>query len=191
MVPSRRPNALRGRVFPVWIVDWEPQSHQVVLAIDEIMRSNWQRDVLVTASDAARRSEYAEQVVRVRLHHREFRHQVIAAYEGQCALCRLRHRELLDAAHIKEDAEGGEPVVTNGIAMCAIHHRAFDALVLGVTPSYGIEVRRDVLGEKDGPTLMHALQGVHGTTLVLPTRTAQRPDTELLDQRYQRFRQAG
>lgn len=67
----------------------------------------------------------------------------------------------------------------------------FHALVLGVTPEYGVEVREDVLDEKDGPTLLHALQGVHGTELVLPTRTVQRPDTELLGQRYQMFRQAG
>lgn len=130
-------------------------------------------------------------VIRRRLHQPDFRRRVLTAYDRQCAICRLRHPELLDAAHIKEDAEGGEPVVTNGIAMCAIHHRAFDALVLGVTPKYGVEVRRDVLDEKDGPTLLHALQGVHGITMVLPSRTVQRPDAELLEQRYERFRQAG
>jgi putative restriction endonuclease len=54
-----------------------------------------------------------------------------------------------------------------------------------------VEVRKDILAEQDGPTLLHALQGVHGTTLVLPTRTVQRPDAELLEQRYQRFQQAG
>jgi putative restriction endonuclease len=116
---------------------------------------------------------------------------VLSAYERQCAICRLRHPELLDAAHIKEDAEGGEPVVTNGIAMCAIHHRAFDTLVLGVTPKYAVEVRKDVLGEKDGPTLLHALQGVHGTVMDLPRRPIQRPDVGLLEQRYERFKQAG
>lgn len=178
-------------VFPVWIVDEEPQNHQVVLAIDEIMQSNWQRDVLVTPSDAARRSEYAEQVVRVRLHQRAFRHLVIAAYERQCALCRLRHPELLDAAHIREDSEGGEPVVSNGIAMCAIHHRAFDALVVGVTPQYVVEIRRDVLDEQDGPTLKHALQGVNGTKLLLPRSERHRPDVTLLEERYERFRKAG
>jgi len=116
---------------------------------------------------------------------------VLAAYDRQCALCRLRHPELLDAAHIKEDAEGGKPVVTNGIAMCAIHHRAFDALVVGVTPTYQVEVRRDVLTEHDGPTLQHALQGIHGTALLLPRRRTQRPDPQLLEERYERFRQAG
>jgi putative restriction endonuclease len=178
-------------VFPVWVVDEEPERHQVVLAIDEIMRSNWQRDVLATPADVVRRAEYAKRVVDVRLHQREFRHIVIAAYGAQCALCQLRHPELLDAAHIKEDAEGGLPIVTNGIAMCAIHHRAFDALVVGVTPKYVVEVRGDVLAERDGPTLQHSLQGIHGTTLILPSRRQQRPDVELLEERYERFRQAG
>jgi len=178
-------------VFPVWLVDEEPDQLQFVVALDEAMETAWQQEVLLTAPDEVRRREYAMGVIRRRLHQPDFRRRVLLAYERQCAICRLRHAELLDAAHIKVDSDGGEPVVTNGIAMCAIHHRAFDALVLGVTPKYAVEVRKDVLEEQDGPTLLHALQGVHGTTLVLPTRTVQRPDAELLEQRYQRFQQAG
>lgn len=178
-------------VFPVWLVDEEADQHQFVVALDEAMETAWQQEVLLTAPDEVRRREYALGVIRRRLHQPDFRRRVLLAYERQCAICRLRHAELLDAAHIQEDAEGGEPVVTNGIAMCAIHHRAFDALVLGVTPTYAIEVRSDVLEERDGPTLLHALQGVHGTRLILPRQAGQHPDSELLDMRYERFRQAG
>ena len=99
--------------------------------------------------------------------------------------------ELLDAAHIKEDSEGGEPVVPNGVAMCAIHHRSFDKDVLTVRPDYLIEVRRDVREERDGPTLLHALQGLHGEKLVLPRPRAAWPDPVLLEERYKRFRAAG
>jgi len=178
-------------VFPVWLVDEEPDEHQFVVALDEAMEASWQRDVFLTGPDEVRRREYALGTVRRRIHQPDFRRRVLAAYERQCALCRLRHPELLDAAHIREDAEGGEPIVPNGIAMCAIHHRAFDALVVGVTPKYGVEVRRDVLSEHDGPTLLHALQGIHGTTLLLPRRRALRPDPGLLEERYERFRRAG
>lgn len=176
---------------PVWVVGEEPEQRQFVLALDSVMQSAWQRDVLLTPFDEVRRREYAEGVVHRRLHQPDFRRRVLSAYKRQCAICRLRHPELLDAAHIREDAQGGDPVVTNGIAMCAIHHRAFDADVVGITPSYAVEVRGDVLQEQDGPTLLHALQGVHGATLVLPTRAIQRPDVELLEERYQRFREAG
>ncbi len=176
---------------PVWLVDEEPNRHQFLLALDETMREQWRPEAFPTAPDLALRREYAQAVVRRRLHQPMFRRRVLAAYRTQCALCRLRHGELLDAAHIKEDSDGGEPVVPNGIAMCAIHHRAFDSFVLGVRPDYVIEVRRDVLDEADGPTLQHALQGVHHSNLVLPTRRTARPDPELLEARYERFRAAG
>ncbi len=176
---------------PVWLVDEEPEQHQFVLALDEIMREGWRPEAFPAPADLVLRREYAERTVRQRLHQPIFRRQVLAAYRTQCALCRLRHGELLDAAHIKEDSEGGEPVVPNGIAMCAIHHRAFDSLVLGVRPDYVIEVRRDVLDEVDGPTLQHALQGVHGSTLLVPSRRTARPDPDLLEARFERFRAAG
>jgi putative restriction endonuclease len=178
-------------VFPVWLVDEEPREHQFVVALDGAMETAWQKEVLLTGPDQVRRREYAMAVIRRRLHQPDFRRRVLTAYGRQCAICRLRHPELLDAAHIKEDSEGGEPVVPNGIAMCAIHHRAFDALVVGVTPKYVVEVREDILAETDGPTLQHSLQGVHGTTLLLPARPHQRPAVDLLEERYERFRQVG
>ena len=71
------------------------------------------------------------------------------------------------------------PVVPNGVAMCAIHHRAFDADVLGIRPDYVVQVRQDVLEEQDGPTLRHALQAIHGEKLLLPRQRAARPNPEL------------
>ncbi len=175
----------------VWLVGEEPQQHQFVLALDDVMREQWESASLATPADLALRRQYAETIVRQRLHQRVFRERVLIAYSSQCALCRLRHPELLDAAHIREDADGGEPIVPNGVAMCAIHHRAFDAQVIGIRPDYIIEVRPDVREEHDGPTLLHALQGLHRAELVLPRRRPAWPDRELLDERYERFRAAG
>jgi putative restriction endonuclease len=176
--------------FPVWLVDEEPTEHQFVVALDEFMTAGWSRG-LADASPFNPSRRYAEAVVRVRLHQGPFRDRVLLAYSAQCALCRLRHPPLLDAAHIKEDSDGGEPIVPNGVAMCAIHHRAFDANVLGVRPDYQVEIRRDVLAEQDGPTLRHALQGLHGQLIALPRRRAEHPSRVLLEERYERFRAAG
>jgi putative restriction endonuclease len=81
-------------------------------------------------------------------------------------------------------------VVTNGIAMCKIHHAAFDSFLIAVRPDYAIEVRRDVLDEEDGPTLRYALQGLHGSAIELPRQRAARPARELLEERYAAFRRA-
>lgn len=176
---------------PVWLVAEEPERHQFVLALDETTREMWEPEALLSAPDLALRAEYAQSVVRSRLHQPMFRRRVPAAYRTRCALCRLGHGELLDAAHIKEDAEGGEPIVPNGIAMCVLHHKAFDALVMGVRPDYVVEVRHDILEEQDGPTLRHALQGMHGSELTLPSRRNARPRIDLLEERYERFRASG
>lgn len=46
-------------------------------------------------TEAQRR--YAETIVRTRLHQPLFRAKVLNAYEATCAVCNLRHAELLDA----------------------------------------------------------------------------------------------
>lgn len=176
-------------VFPVWLVAEEPWAQQFVVALDLEQMHAWgdTGDAVVIEL----RRAYADRVVRERLHQPVFRAQVLAAYENRCALCRLRHSELLDAAHIRSDSLGGEPVVTNGIAMCKIHHAAFDSLLMAVRPDYAIEVRRDILDEDDGPTLRYALQGLHGEHIEVPRQRAARPSRDLLAERYDQFRVAG
>jgi putative restriction endonuclease len=174
-------------IFPVWLVGEEPAQHQFVVALDAEQVSGW---TMTGAGAPELRRAYAERVVRERLHQPMFRERVLVAYDHRCALCRLRHSELLDAAHIRDDAAGGEPVVTNGIAMCKIHHAAFDTMIMAVRPDYRIETRRDVLAEDDGPTLRYALQGLHGTKIELPRQRAARPDGDLLEERYEVFRAA-
>ena len=81
--------------------------------------------------------------------------------------------------------------MNHGISLCKLHHAAFDKFLLGVTPDYMIEVREDVLKEKDGPMLIHGLQCLHQKKIILPRRTELRPNRELPDRRYQRFRAVG
>ena len=86
------------------------------------------------------------------------------AYETRCAVCSLGHRELLDAAHVIPDSDPrGEPIVTNGLALCKIHHAAYDRDIIGIRPDYVVEVHTRLLDEIDGPMLKYGLQGHHGS----------------------------
>lgn len=78
-------------------------------------------------------------------------------------------------------------MVPNGLALCKIHHAAYDRGILGVRPDYVVEVRADVLLEVDGPMLRHGIQDVHGWRLELPMHPSDRPDRDLLAQRYAAF----
>jgi putative restriction endonuclease len=57
-----------------------------------------------------------------------------------------------------------------------------------VTPDYQIEVREDVLIEKDGPMLLHGLQGFHGATLRTPRSELLKPNRDFLAERYALFK---
>ncbi|MCW2681435.1 MAG: restriction endonuclease [Frankiales bacterium] len=170
--------------FPVYVVADDPVGRFVEIAVDENLR------FLVHATPTADTREYAERLTRLRLHQPVFRARVLRAYEQSCAICRLKHVDLLDAAHILSDAEGGQPVVPNGLSLCKIHHAAYDRGILGVRRDYVVEVRADVLLEVDGPMLKHGIQDVHGWTLELPNRRSERPDQDLLEQRWRAFSQA-
>ena len=75
---------------------------------------------------------------------------------GQRALCRLKHRELLDAALIIPDnMPEGKSTIENGLSLCKLHHSAYDAFIIGVTPDYIIQVRADILEEEDGLSFGH------------------------------------
>ena len=132
--------------------------------------------------------EYAATEVQRRIHQGAFRERVLLAYGRKCAFCSLRHTELLDAAHITADSDPlGEPVVSNGMSLCRLHHAAFDRLLLGVHPNYVIHVRRDILEEIDGPMLRHGLQGLEGQRISVPSRRMERPDEGRLATRYEEF----
>ncbi|MDN3354912.1 phosphorothioated DNA-binding restriction endonuclease [Actinomadura sp. DC4] len=94
-----------------------------------------------------------------------FRAQVMVAYEYQCAFCGydgwLNGSAVgLDAAHVRWWAFEGPDEVTNGICLCALHHKLFDKGVLGMTGDRRVNVSAHYVGR--GPAArdqVHTLAG--------------------------------
>jgi putative restriction endonuclease len=174
-------------VLPVYVSGDDPASLQFTLVADQIVADAYATDPMKIAA----RREYATRAVLQRLHQQEFRRTVLIAYRERCAICRLGHLELLDAAHILADRHPkGEPIVTNGLGLCKIHHSAYDAHIIGIDPDSRVHVRVDILAEKDGPMLKHGLQEMAGSQLVLPRKVDLRPNRDFLAERFERFNAA-
>ena len=82
-----------------------------------------------------------------------FREAVLRTYQHRCAICgydlKLGCADLgLEAAHIKWRAAGGPDTVNNGLALCALHHMAFDLGAITLTFDYRIMVSEHVYGTK-------------------------------------------
>lgn len=174
-------------ISPVYLTAEEVELDQFVLALTEE-----QRRIQPGSPVEAILRRYLITETKRRLHQPVFASQVMLAYETRCAVCTLAHRELLDAAHIVPDRDLlGLPVVQNGLALCKIHHAAYDRNILGIRPDYVVEIHQRLLDEVDGPMLTHGLQAHHGERLrQLPRSRVERPDPDRLEQRYLEFRAA-
>jgi putative restriction endonuclease len=98
----------------------------------------------------------------------------------------LKEVRLLEAAHIMGDIEeAGEPVVSNGLALCSIHHRAYDYDLVGASSDYDVRVSR-LLEDDDGP-MLDLLKMFDREPIYVPRRAEWKPDRERLASRFDRF----
>ena len=76
-----------------------------------------------------------------------FRKRVLTAYGQSCAMCGIQLR-LLDGAHILPAAHPDSTDGTdNGVALCALHHRAFDRALVTFDFNYRIHVNENMANE--------------------------------------------
>jgi putative restriction endonuclease len=177
--------------WPVYVVQDDPSDLCFHISVDERRMAVPATEGPVLALAEARRA-YTTRLTLTRLHQRTFRHRVLNAYRTRCAVCRLTRAPLLEAAHILPDGHPrGEPIVSNGIALCSLHHAAFDRYILGIRPDTTIEIRTDILEEVDGPMLLHGLQNTNGKKIDVPRAPSLAPNPEFLEERYSLFRRVG
>ena len=80
----------------------------------------------------------------VKLRNRSFRIAVIEMYQCKCAICGLKlfsPKNLqweVEAAHIVPHSFNGKDDIWNGIALCRLHHWAFDVGFFGILDDYSI-----------------------------------------------------
>jgi len=171
--------------FPFFVVDDRPDARQVLVAAGAMVGPIDELEAILLEDPIERR--YALREVRVRIHQARFRGRVVPAYRGQCAICRLKEVRLLDAAHILRDVdERGEPIVSNGLALCSIHHRAFDHDLVAVSPDYEVRISDRLREDEDGP-MLELLKTFDRRPIEVPRRREWKPDRERLGLRFERF----
>jgi putative restriction endonuclease len=175
-------------LYPCYVIEDDRVARRVLVSPGRMAGPVDEREPVLLDDPLER--NYAVRETRMRLHQARFRGRVLVAYSSQCAICRLKEGRLLDAAHIVGDLEPrGEPHVANGLSLCSIHHRAFDQDLVGVAPDYKVHVSRRLLDDEDGP-MLDVLKVFHEQTIVVPPRSAWRPDRDRLATRFERFSSA-
>ena len=123
-----------------------------------------------------------ERTVRVRLVQGFFRSAVLTSYGEKCTICRLHFPELLTASHIVpwsvDVRRRADP--RNGLALCAIHDRAFDRGLIGLDASYRLIISDRLAESFREPGIHEAVfQAFAGKPIHLPDRFL--PDLEAIE----------
>lgn len=169
--------------YPVFLERDDPVEGYVDVYLDRALSAP--EDPLY---EPASPKSYAQQVRSVRLHQRDFRRRVVHAYEYHCAICELDIPALIDASHITPDAHvSSSTEVSNGLALCKLHHAAFDGNLLGIDRHYRVWVRPDVLALPGTSLVKHGMQDMNGRSLYVPSTMSLRPDRDSLDRRFQEY----
>lgn len=121
-----------------------------------------------------------ERMVKTRVNQAFFRTMVLASYNNTCCITGLQNIELLVAGHIKPWSvdEKNRLNPRNGLAMNALHDRAFETGLMTITPEYKIKISQFLLKQKKVQAVQDYFLKYDGREILLPSRFL--PDGELL-----------
>lgn len=190
----QKATGIPGEGFIAWDVDDLTSAHASVFNFNWALVANPYGDFgtadtpeslaeQIVANPSSAREIYA--MVKVRgVAQYIFRAALLGAYENKCAICRFSFPNALDAAHIIpwERANPDQRLdPRNGILLCSLHHRLFDAGLITLTESWKVSYYDPEM--KDGPYSSADKQmtvNLHGTNAHLPTNRKLRPCVQSL-----------
>ena len=121
-----------------------------------------------------------EQLVKVRVNQSFFRSSILASYNNTCCITGIQQPEFLIAGHIKPWSvdEKNRLNPQNGIAINALHDKAFECGYITITPDYRIKISSILMKQKSeiNVSLFHQY---NDKEIFLPSRFL--PDSEFLE----------
>ena len=103
---------------------------------------------------------------------------VLDAYGRACSVTREHSLPVIEAAHIRSYADGGEHSLANGLSLRSDLHRLFDRGYVTVDEDHRFVVGKRLREDFENG---RSYYGLHGSTLHLPTDPSARPSPEALD----------
>lgn len=132
-----------------------------------------------------------ERWVQTRVNQRFFRQAVLTAYDDTCCLTGLHEPRLLIASHIRPwaDDAANRTNPCNGLALNALHDRAFDRGLFTLTDDCRVRISPALRHDKrlDIAPLHDLLLRYEGVALRSPRRTQFRPDPLFIASHRQRW----
>lgn len=138
---------------------------------EEVKSDSWTRKTVMVS-------------IRKRLRDSSFQERILTAYRYRCAMCGIQ-LNLVQAAHIiPVSSEEGTDETCNGIALCALHHYAYDRGLVYINEDYFVEVNQSRIEQLQAISRVDGLDefvNALRTLILLPPSVSDRPKTDYLE----------
>jgi putative restriction endonuclease len=134
----------------------------------------------INEADLQKEGKTREQIVKTRVNQNFFRSMIMASYNNTCCITGLQLPDLLIAGHISPWGKDKKNRLNprNGIAINALHDKAFEAGLITITPSYQIKISSILRKQKNDTEIENLFLKFDDLPIHLPSRFL--PDPEFL-----------
>lgn len=121
-----------------------------------------------------------EQVVKVRVNQSFFRKSILASYNNTCCITGIQQTEFLIAGHIKPWGidERNRLNPRNGVAINALHDKAFESGLITITPDFKIKISSILKKQSKSEIIQDYFLKYENKDIIPPSRFL--PDAEFL-----------
>ncbi|MEN2414241.1 HNH endonuclease [Flavobacterium mesophilum] len=121
-----------------------------------------------------------EQIIKARVNQSFFRSSILASYNNTCCVTGIQQPELLVASHIRPWSIDKKNRLNpqNGIAINALHDKAFENGLLTITTDFKIKISPTLLNKKKSKSIEEYFLKLDNQDIILPSRFL--PDPEFL-----------
>lgn len=145
---------------------------------NELYQSVIERMPRTSAEPVSSGERYSTGLTKHRIGQGAFRVAVTDAYQRRCAITGEKTLPVLQAAHIKPYASGGEHLVTNGLLLRSDIHTLFDSGYVTIDPDFRFNVSSHLHDDYGNGKDYYKYHGER--MLILPDHLQERPSREFL-----------
>jgi len=172
---------LDKEIWDEFYANWDTLPYESEKLKAEKEHSTVEKENSIDEETLPKEGKVREQMIMARVNQSFFRKSILASYNFTCCITGINQPELLIAGHISPwgSDEKNRLNPRNGIAINALHDKAFEAGLITITPSYQIKVSSMLSRQKDNPEVENFFLKFHDKPIHLPSRFL--PDPEFLN----------
>lgn len=160
--------------------NWDELTFESENLLAKIENTTIEKLYNITESELPKDGKTKEQLVKIRINQSFFRRVILASYNNTCCITGIQQPELLIAGHIKPWSidEKNRLNPHNGIAINALHDRAFEVGLMTITTDYKVKISPILLKQKKSVFIEDYFSKYHDQKINLPLKFL--PDIEFL-----------